>query len=36
MAIQIESTVLTAGPVEVVFPYLLDLEQSAMSDTKLI
>ncbi|MGE5335096.1 MAG: SRPBCC family protein [Nitrososphaerota archaeon] len=36
MAIQIESTVLIARPMEVVFPFLLDLEQSAVTDPDLV
>ena len=36
MAVQIESTVLIARPVEVVFPFLLDLEQSAATDPNLV
>lgn len=35
-AIQIESTILIARPVEVVFPFLLDLEQSAATDPDLV
>jgi carbon monoxide dehydrogenase subunit G len=36
MAVQIESTVLIARPVEVVFPFMLDLEQSAATDPNLV
>jgi hypothetical protein len=36
MAIQIESTVLIARPVDVVFPFLLDLEKSAATDPDLV
>jgi carbon monoxide dehydrogenase subunit G len=36
MAIQIESAVLIARPVEVVFPFLLDLQQSAATDPNLV